>query len=227
MMDHSNILNISNELDINVKTDSHINTEKLIGLDGENAIRLAELSLHKEDLKFADFCLNKIEIVGDSEEDYSLDEALWQFSIIRFIKCFNEGKRFKLSAETILKNESSEAMKVFNYFKNFRDKNLVHDVNTFSQSTPFARLNAKDQKSKIQQIDCILSKANTLTQINYSNLKLLIRKSLSWVQTEFDALCKIIAVELETEQYEELYKRKDITIKPSKLCEIGKPRKTS
>ncbi|HQN64185.1 MAG TPA: hypothetical protein PLR90_01520 [Methylophilus sp.] len=196
---------------------------KVIGIDGRNSKRLADLALHKDDLKFADGCLDAINL--SPEEPFVIREALWRSAIVHFIKCFGDSKaRFQLSSVRILKGEPPEAMTAFEYFKHLRNKHLVHDENSHSQSLSGALLKNGTKNYKIEKVVCLATVAGTLSQENYGNLKLLIQKSRSWVITEFDQLCNTIATELESVSYDDLLKRKSLEFQVPTNHEIDKNR---
>ena len=148
---------------------------KVIQLDGPIALRLSHLALHRNDMDFADRCLdelNNIE-VGDF-----LKQALWRSSVIHFFKCFGKSEsRFKLIAEKIYKDEPTEAMMVFNYFRDLRNKHFIHDENSYTMINHGAILNRGDKDYKIEKIVCITAYGVTLNQENFVNLKLLINKA--------------------------------------------------
>lgn len=116
---------------------------KLIKLDDHKARRVADLLLHQHDLEFADACL---EAINKAPVDPpTIREALWRCAIVHFVKCFgSSAARFQLNREKIYKNEPPEAMQSFEYFKHLRDKHVVHDANSYSQSIPGAVLNRGD-----------------------------------------------------------------------------------
>lgn len=176
---------------------------KVIAIEGPRAQRLADLALHRADLQFAIDCLDTINSLP--ENPGIAREALWRSTIVHFFKCFGDpGVRFQISAEKVLKSEGPTAMLVFNYFKSLRNKHLVHDENSYSQSLLGAVLNNGTKEYKIEKIVCFATNAVTLVPENFSNLKLLIEKALKWVETEFDALCNSLASELEAVTYDEL-----------------------
>lgn len=211
--------------------DAHLHIEgfhdavKVISFDGPFANRLSDLSLHKIDLDFADECLDAINLTP--EEPSIIREALWRSSVIHFIKCFGDaGARFQLSSEKIFKGEPPEAIAAFNYFKNLRNRHLIHDENSYFQSLPGAILNNGNKDYKIEKIVCLAARAVTLEQDDFSNLKLLIQKTRSWVITEFDCLCERITKKLEEQSYETLLARDSMRFHPPAVDEIHKNRKT-
>jgi len=75
---------------------------KVIAVEGGRSKRLADLALHKDDLEFADSCLDAINV--SPEEPFVIREALWRSAIVHFMKCFGDsGARFQLSSVKILK----------------------------------------------------------------------------------------------------------------------------
>jgi len=197
---------------------------KVIQLKGPHAQRLSDLALHKSDLDVADACLDSLNAVPD--ESRVVRNALWESAIVHFSKCFGGSKaRFQLSAEKIYKGEPPEAMIAFNYFKSLRNKHVVHDENAYAQSIPGAVLNKGDKKYKIEKIITLNTVANTLEQSNFNNLKLLIVKTRTWIDSEFDNLCDTLTRELEEESYEALLAREPVICRVPTVDEIGKKRK--
>lgn len=185
---------------------------KVIALDGPRSQRLADLALHKSDLQFADDCL--IVINSIPEQPRVIREALWRSAIVHFFKCFGDsGSRFQISADKVLKGEVSEAMVAFNYFKSLRNKHMVHDENSYSQSLPGAIVNNGSKSYKVEKIVCFATNAVTLVPENYSNLKLLIEKAHAWVVAEFDRLCDILTEELEATPHEQLLSLPSMTFR--------------
>ena len=131
---------------------------KVLAIKGPRAKRLSDLALHRADLDFAEECLDAINVTP--EEPRVLREALWRSAILHFLKCFGDaGARFQLSAERILKGTPPEAAMAFDYFKGLRNKHIVHDENSCSQSIPGAILNNGNKAYKIEKIICFSAKA--------------------------------------------------------------------
>jgi len=211
--------------DSQFKIEGFPDAAKVIRLDGPLANRLSDLSLHKTDLDFADECLDAI---NSTPEDPSvIREALWRSAIIHFLKCFGDaGARFHLSPEKILKGESPTALVAFNYFKDLRNKHLVHDENTYTQSIPSAILNNGNKPYKIDKIVCLAARGITLVPGNYSNLKMLITKTRTWVVAEFDQVCDLITKELESESYKTLFAKESASYRVPSIEELPKNRKS-
>lgn len=185
--------------------------------------RLSDMSLHKADLDFAENCLNAINTAP--EEPNVTREALWRSAIVHFIKCFGDSSsRFQLSHIKVLKSEPGEAKIAFEYFKNIRNKHIIHDENSYAQSIPGAILNKGDKSYKIEKIICFTAITATLDQTSYGNLILLIQKTRAWVITEFDQLCISLTTELEKESYTNLVAKESMEFRVPKIEELHKKR---
>lgn len=181
---------------------------KLLTLQGPKARRLADLCLHKNDLDFAADSLVAINRTADA----LIRAALWRSAVVHYMKCFGDSaSRFQLSAESIYKKEQPEALLAHQFFRDLRNKHVVHDENAYMQSTPTAVLNKPEAPEKIPKIICISMTADVLGQENYANLKLLIDKTHAWVVAQFDELCGILTRELESQPYDTLLKMEDVT----------------
>lgn len=196
---------------------------KIVKIEGDKVKRLSDLTLHKKDLIFAKFCLESINNVPADQQ--LLREALWRTAIIYFIKCFGDGVRFKLQFKTIYKNDPEEAKICFEYFKDLRNKHLIHDENSYSQCKVGAILNNGNKPYKVEKIACISMTAFTLEQNAYSSLSLLIDKALDWVSAQFDENCKNLTLELENESYENLTLRDPLIYSVPTIEEISCKRK--
>lgn len=83
---------------------------KLIEIDHPQARRVADLSLHIADLKFARACLDAV----NKPHSNIVSDALWRAAIIYFAKCFGDGARFLLQPGQVYKNKPSAAVESFN-----------------------------------------------------------------------------------------------------------------
>lgn len=195
---------------------------KVISIDGPKTKRLADLALHKADLEFAWECLE--EINHTLPEKWIVRQSLWRNAIIHFGKCFGQSaSRFQLGPDAIWKGNQS-ALMAFKYFKNHRNKHVVHDENSYAQSIPGAILNNGKKLYKIEKIVSLSVLGETLEQDNYSNLHLLIKTAKEWVFKEFDKLCENLTTELKKKSYDDLLKRGSINFQAPKLEDLGKNR---
>jgi len=218
-MDHLEITQKGTEFHIEGFPDA----EKVVRIHGPHAKRWSDLKLHMSDLDFAGACLDAINLAP--EEPSIIREALCRSAIVHFFKCFGDSvARFQLAPTKVLAKEPPDAMTAFNYFKGLRNKHLVHDENSFAQSLPGAILNKREKAYKIEKIVCLSMIATTLAQENFSNLKLLIEKTRSWVVSEFDLLCTTLTNELEKESYDSLHARETIIYRAPTNDELHKNR---
>lgn len=198
---------------------------KIIGLEGPLARQLADLTLHQNDLNFADDCLDAIDLVPAHPP--TIREALWRSAIVHVIKCFgNSASRSPLAIKKILKGEPSEATVVFEYFKNLRHKFIVHDENALSQAIPCAGINDGSKDQMVEGIVCLGLIGQTLEQTNYANLKRLIRISMLWTGAQFDVVKSKIKIDLEKCSYEDLIQRETPPYRAAELHEVASKRKT-
>ena len=125
------------------------NAEKIIQIDDHPlAQRLADLSLHRDDILFAEQCLGKINLVPDP----IIQHSLFFSASICFYKCFGNNKsRFSLDQKKIYRKKlnngvivkDSDGLEIFEFYKNVRNKHLVHDENSLSECITGAVLNKK------------------------------------------------------------------------------------
>lgn len=175
----------------------------LVRLADRRAQRVAHLFLHLADLSFADECLNEL---PKQPEHSIVQQALWRDAIIHFFKCFGNSKaRSSLSEHKVLKGDA-EWLEIFRGFKSLRDKHLVHDENPYTQGIPAAALNDGSKAYKVEKIITIGIIGDTLTKEEFSNLKLLIKRTKDWVDNEYHTLCAELSSDLEKIPYEELIK---------------------
>jgi len=99
-------------------------------------------------------------------------------AIVKFVKCFVGGSaRIQLDEKVVFQNKIG-ALRVFNYFKDLRNKHFVHHENSYTQSVPTATLNNGRKDFKIERIVAISAVGITLDQANYANLLLAATDSL-------------------------------------------------
>ena len=195
---------------------------KVVQITGEKAKRLADLTLHRADLKFAIECLDGINLLTEKW----LRQGLWHSAIVHFMKCFGgHESRFSLNPKKVYKG-NQVARAVFENFESLRNKHLVHDENSYAQSHPGVILYKKDCDHKIAKIICAAFVSITLDQVAYSNLHSSITHALKWVEEQIEDLCNVLTSELEAVPYDDLFSRKEIAYSPPKVEEINKPRAT-
>lgn len=193
---------------------------KLIKLNGHKARRVADLALHRSDLAFAKECLTRINMYL-SPSDAVVRQALWKTAICQYIKCFGSSvSRSQLSAEQILKGDSL-GLEIHQYFKDLRNKHIIHDENDVAQCWPGAAINDGKKSYKVEKIISFSLTADTLIEESYSNLEKLVGTSISWVKDEFERLCTELTTELETVPYQELINRAPVAHRKPEVEGVG------
>jgi hypothetical protein len=186
------------------------------------ARELSSVTAHRLDLAFARKCL---ELINETEND-GIRQALWRSAATHYAKCFAQAKsmneRKPLHPDKVL--EPGEARKMHRYFTSLRNKHLVHDVNAWLQVPAGAVIAASGKGFNIEDVICTTLEGNSLNQPNYSNLWLLIKHALAWIEPEFERLCEEIKAELEKIPRETLLSQPDVTYRAPEADDIHQTR---
>ena len=175
---------------------------RIIKINNIMARRLGDLLLHHHDVLFSLECLDKIKDISD--DNNMLNTVLWESAIIHFIKCFGDNKsRFQLSFEKI-NNKNNNDKKIFEYFKNLRNKHIIHDENAYSQYFIGAVINKPENINKIGEIVMSTLDIDSLSTENIQNLNSLIVKVEKWLTEESGKIIGLIKKDLDKECYEKL-----------------------
>jgi len=184
---------------------------KVVKLHDKLAKRASDLALHKDDLEFAEQCLNRISDTPGI--DSFLQETLWRCAIIHFTKCFgNSAARSQLSAKPIFSRDKT-AVLCFEYFKTLRNKHFIHDENSYMQSHVGAIINGGNKSYKVEKIVCSSIAAQTFNETNLRNLKLLIIETHKHVIGQLDEIFVLLTKQLEAKTYSELISMPNLQFK--------------
>lgn len=180
---------------------------KLIKVEGAKARRLADLALHRSDLKFASDCLDALETL--STEQSIAREAVWRAAIVFFFKCFGESKsrRYRLLPEKIYREGPASNRVAFTFFESYRNKHLVHDESPLSQCPIGAAVNGGQKEYKIEGVVALPHTCGIDGPENRRNLQVLIGRASAWAAEEFQKLQISIGQDLEQDSYEVLIAR--------------------
>lgn len=217
MQEYSIVVNNNGTVEVHGIPDA----AKVIAIDGPKVKRLADLVLHRSDLQFAKDCLESIQL--NINLSHTIQEALWRSAIVHFIKCFGNGERFQMDAHSVYKRHTG-ALVAFNYFKDLRNKHIIHDENSYAQSIPGAVLNHGNKSYSVERITCLDTLAMTLEQGNFSNLAQLIQIAHNWVESDYNKQEALVIDELEKEGYDNLIRRGPPVFTVPTVDEISKPR---
>ncbi|SET78159.1 hypothetical protein [Variovorax sp. OV084] len=181
---------------------------KVVKVGGEKAWKLADFSLHINDLKFSRECL---EVLNAPAESLFLRQALWRSAVIHYTKCFATGVRRKLTPGAIYAGQPPLALEAQKYFLELRNKHLAHDISNFLSVEVGAGINKEGQEFKVARVFCPVFEVETLNDGNFNNLKLLVDHAIEWVDVERDRLCVAITSDLEKESWKNLIARDQMT----------------
>ena len=195
---------------------------KAINVPGNDARTLADLGLHRSDLRFALESLEAINHPGITEH---IQQALWRSAIVHFFKCFQESKaRSSLKVEDVYDGTSPEAMMNYRHFRSIRNKTLVHDENSYTQAAVAAILNNGTKSDKVEGIRVLVVSFGTLDQSQYSNFYIQVRRATEWVERQFNALELKIRQSLESMPYDQLISMPAPTARVPTTDEVSKTR---
>lgn len=178
--------------------------ERAIKLTGKRATRFAHLALHLHDLKFAGECL--LQLRSETQFPDIAREALWRSAVVHYLKCFGQSAaRFSLDPKTIF--EPGLPQQVHQYFKDLRNKHLVHDENPYLQALPTGIIGHLGDVPKVQDLLVLTFSGDTLSPNNLDNLDLLIGTAHHWVKAAFERAQASVREELEQVDHAELLTR--------------------
>lgn len=170
----------------------------------------SSLMLHRHDLELASACLEQI----NRTDEQTSRNALWRTAIAELFKCFQDSSaRTRLRARDIYAAEPPLALEVFEFFKDLRNKHLLHDENLYAECVTGAVLNGRDQSVKIARVVSIGLVADTLDQANWSNVRTLVERALQWVKDEYERTCGRITSDLERRSYDDLLSLERVTVR--------------
>lgn len=161
-----------------------------------NSIRLMDMSLHWMDLMEAKNCLEAI--TADISD--VVRTALAQNAIVLFYKCFGQNKfrNNSLKRDKILANFPPEAKAVFDYYKNLRDKFIVHDESRYAQVQIGMILESSKDYPFIDIVNGIFVTAKFKGESEVKGLQSfyqLVLAAITWTEKTIDDLSDLIKAE--------------------------------
>lgn len=173
------------------------NANKVLSLPDDCLTKqLKDMLLHWDDLMEAKNCL---EAMNSNYPDI-VNKALAQNAIVVFYKCFgtNKSRNNSLKKDKILANYPPEAKAVFDYYKNLRDKFIVHDESRLAQVFTGAILQTDKTPPFVDIVStvAIAEKFKSKEEIEgLSSFHRLTLVSLQWVESKIDELSDLIKKE--------------------------------
>jgi hypothetical protein len=199
--------------------------KKVIHVDTPDGEALADMVLHRSDLKFARDSLDAINHPGITPH---IQESLWRSSITHLYKCFQRHEsRKRLLVDDVYAGAPEQARRNFEFFRNVRNKQLVHDENSSTQSFTVAVLNNGSKAHKIEAVRALAMSFQLLGpegQQNYESFYQVVVRVQEWVTREFDKLQAKIHADLEKLSYAELDGMPPVVGHVPTLAEAGRKR---
>lgn len=94
---------------------------------GPEADALRKSLEHMTDLQHVVNCCDLL-MEPSAEENSPLTQALYESAIITYARCFNSGRRSKITEQTIADTVAPEAVTWHRYFMKMRDQHVAHTV---------------------------------------------------------------------------------------------------
>jgi hypothetical protein len=178
---------------------------RVVKVSGNDAQRLADLGLHRSDLRFA---RESLDAINHPNITPHIQESLWRSAFVHLYKCFQNSKsRASLDADVVYDGAPVQARLNFDYFRNVRNKQMVHDENSSTQSDVIAILNDGTKPNKVEAVRVLAVSFQMLGpqgQKNYESFYQVVQRVDGWVAREFDKLERKIYADLEKLTYQEL-----------------------
>lgn len=117
-------------------------------VDFEEARMLADLDAITQDLgAVLKICSRLKELIEDNSQDHLLIESLWTTALIKYARCFTDGKRFGLS-QSLFQGLQGDPIGAHQLYINLRNKHVAHSVNPFEQMEVGAILSPLETNEK-------------------------------------------------------------------------------
>jgi hypothetical protein len=197
---------------------------KIVQVPDELGKALAHLSLHSIDLQFATECLDELDRLGYPRNGGDITcQALWHSALVATYKCFgNSNARSSLKRDVIYTDAAQRD--TFNYWRNLRNKNIVHDENDVTQSHVVAVLRRREYAPKIDNMYVISLVGLTVCAENSAKLRGLVDTAREWVRAETDKLRQEVMAELNAMTYEDVDALPPVNIPDSTNESVGRTR---
>lgn len=178
-------------------------------IDTPVARQLQATTLHLSDLLFCEAALKELNQLVSRHG--VTPEALWVAAIARYFKCFgNSGARAQLSAKKILKSHPGAEV-VFIYFKDLRDKHLIHDESALTQGFTGVAVNGIGAKYQVADIIAMSFNAFTIDDAHLTQFSQLVNITLDWLRKKQKNLHNLLGAEYEKWARDDLLALPDIT----------------
>jgi hypothetical protein len=196
---------------------------QLIEIKSPDAALARDLSLHLSDLTFSKNALDQIP--PNPIPDDITHTSLWRVAIYQLYKCFQHSEsRSYLDSGKVLIGASVPVRENFKYYKNLRNKHLIHDENSSSQVSVIAVLNDGSKPFKIEGVRAMTMRFDDLSAQTVVNLKGVVNWTIDFVRRDFDTLLAKIHAELALKSLKELQQLAAPQHVVPTVADISKPR---
>ncbi len=118
-------------------------------VDFAEAKTLADLGGLTQDLgAVMQTCARLLDLLQAGSRDHMLLEALWTSALVRYARCFAEGKRYGLE-ESVFDGLNGDPVGIHHLYMNIRNKHIAHSVNPLEQMEVGLILELKEREKKI------------------------------------------------------------------------------
>lgn len=189
-------LHISQNADDSLRIENYPTAAHVGVASGELAEELRDLYLARSDLQATHQWLVIMASLPTTTKSFDdIHEALWIASITTYFKCFAQGvRKTKLKKEDIYVDRP-EAIELFDYFLDLRNRHLAHDVNAFIQCAVGVVVNPDGNPQKIADAIAIPFRVVTARPDFLSKFLLLVATTQDWVDKRVSELFKLVCDE--------------------------------
>ncbi|MBS0337951.1 MAG: hypothetical protein JSS40_14290 [Proteobacteria bacterium] len=194
-------------------------------VDFEEAKTLADLEGLKQDLlAVAETCTRLAELLKIDSKDHILVEALWTSALIRYARCFAEGKRYGLK-ESVFDGLNGDPVGTHKIFIDIRSKHIAHSVNPLEQTHVGLVLEQPERAKKVIGVAALAFRqiAGDIRLVpQLGALANVLAEKMAMLAKKYEEKVLEIGAEL---PIEELYARANAGLSGTEIGALGKPRK--
>lgn len=195
-------------------------------VDSADARELMSLALHHSDMVACKGFIDDIYQFRNLPNSEHLIHALWIAAIALFFKCFGRNDaRGRLSAKEVFADHDG-ALPVFQFFKDLRDKHLIHDENPYSQGAVALVINPIENPHKVADVLSMSFHSFTADESHVDSFSPLVEVASGWVWQKMDRLHSKIAQEFELISHPELMALPDVQYSPPTADSAGSSRRS-
>ncbi|MHB8477880.1 MAG: hypothetical protein ACYDBZ_16510 [Steroidobacteraceae bacterium] len=196
---------------------------QVVEIESRGAALARDLALHLSDLTFSKNVLDLLP-ANPSPDDIG-QMASWRCAIYQFYKCFQHSEsRVNLESSKVLIGASVPVRENFKYYKNLRNKHLIHDENSNSQVSVIAVLNDGSKPHKIEGVRAITLRFDDFGAQAVVNFKSVVNWTIDFVRREFDPLMEKIRTDLELKPLKDLQRLTAPQHVVPGVADVSKPR---